>query len=373
MQGDKILSHPLDVPGLRPLIVSLCGHFRVRVPCCAPARLYLRRDRSGCLHGCWQQLLSWRLPPQVGVFGISSGEALAGVVGLLIEVPALISLVYLALWLRQRLWPAGKESKQPQSHLFACVHNAGRSQMAAAWFSHLAGSGPVCSGSLGRSWSRACIPLWSKPCAKWESIWNTRRRSDRRWNWRRKPIPRSRWAAARECPVVPWSASRGTGLSPIPKGQPIEKAVREIRDEIRRRVSSSFRANSQRSHLLHRQTLPCCVSIPRHFASGMSVRMSKVWLASLRPSRRDSSTPRDSFAFCNVPSLLGWRLLPRLYCTTLDPSCCRSRGRLGTSAKHEASNRCDCARLRWASVARGRRVSERRQVSGRGWTKTWFR
>jgi ACR3 family arsenite transporter len=42
----------------------------------------------------------------VGVFGATSGQALAGVVGPLIEVPVLVALVYVALWLRHRLtWP----------------------------------------------------------------------------------------------------------------------------------------------------------------------------------------------------------------------------------------------------------------------------
>jgi ACR3 family arsenite transporter len=40
----------------------------------------------------------------IGVFGVSSGQALAGVVGPLIEVPVLIGLVYVALWARKRFY-----------------------------------------------------------------------------------------------------------------------------------------------------------------------------------------------------------------------------------------------------------------------------
>ncbi len=39
----------------------------------------------------------------IGVWGVTSGQALAGVVGPLIEVPALVGLVYLSLWLRGRV------------------------------------------------------------------------------------------------------------------------------------------------------------------------------------------------------------------------------------------------------------------------------
>lgn len=51
----------------------------------------------------------------IGTFGLASGEALATVVGPLIEVPALVGLVYAALWLRSRLYASapGNDTNGP--------------------------------------------------------------------------------------------------------------------------------------------------------------------------------------------------------------------------------------------------------------------
>lgn len=106
LQGDTITNHPLNVarialPLLAYFAIMWFGAFAIS------RRLHLTYERTSALSfSAASNDFELAIAVAIGVFGVTSGQALAGVVGPLIEVPVLVGLVYVALSLRRRLrWP----------------------------------------------------------------------------------------------------------------------------------------------------------------------------------------------------------------------------------------------------------------------------
>ncbi|MGZ8786108.1 MAG: arsenic resistance protein, partial [Acidimicrobiia bacterium] len=104
LQGDQITDAPLDVARIAlPLVVYFAimwtGAFA------AGLKLGFPYDRNASIaFTAAGNNFELAIAVAISVFGVSSGQALAGVVGPLIEVPVLVGLVYVALWARGRFY-----------------------------------------------------------------------------------------------------------------------------------------------------------------------------------------------------------------------------------------------------------------------------
>jgi ACR3 family arsenite transporter len=106
LQGGTITSRPLDVARIAlPLLVYFLVVFGGGM--LLGKRLDLGYAKTTTLaFTAAGNNFELAIAVAIGTFGVTSGQALAGVVGPLIEVPALVALVYAALWARKRFFVA---------------------------------------------------------------------------------------------------------------------------------------------------------------------------------------------------------------------------------------------------------------------------
>ncbi|GAA1115460.1 ACR3 family arsenite efflux transporter [Nesterenkonia jeotgali] len=101
LQGDQVLSSPMDVVRIAiPLLVYFVVIFAASMVIGWLLRMGYERTTTLSFTAAGNNF-ELAIAVSIATFGATSGQALAGVVGPLIEVPVLVALVYVALWARR--------------------------------------------------------------------------------------------------------------------------------------------------------------------------------------------------------------------------------------------------------------------------------
>lgn len=105
LQGEAITTSPWDVARIAlPLLVYFVLMFGIGLLSSRALGLNYSRSTTVAFTAAGNNF-ELAIAVAIGTFGVASGQALAGVVGPLIEVPVLVGLVYVSLWAGRKLFP----------------------------------------------------------------------------------------------------------------------------------------------------------------------------------------------------------------------------------------------------------------------------
>ncbi len=108
LQGHAVTAHPLDVARIAlPLLVYFALMWSLGMATGKRAGLGYARSSTLAFTAAGNNF-ELAIAVAIGTFGATSGQALAGVVGPLIEVPVLVGLVYVSLRFARRWFPADR-------------------------------------------------------------------------------------------------------------------------------------------------------------------------------------------------------------------------------------------------------------------------
>jgi ACR3 family arsenite transporter len=110
LKGDKIVELPMDVLLVAtPLVIFFALMFFIMFIAGKLAGANYE-DNTALSFTASGNNFELAIAVSIGVFGINSGQAFAGVIGPLVEVPALILMVQVAFWLRKKWYKNGLET-----------------------------------------------------------------------------------------------------------------------------------------------------------------------------------------------------------------------------------------------------------------------
>jgi arsenate reductase (thioredoxin) len=133
-----------------------------------------------------------------------------------------------------------EEGVSMKTVIFACIHNAGRSQMAAAWFNALADATKARAVSAGTEPGPRVHPEVLEAMREVGIDLADRKPQKLTDDLARGAQMLVTMGCGEQCPVFP-GLKRDDWPLEDPKGKPIER-VREIRDDVRQRVAELLRA-----------------------------------------------------------------------------------------------------------------------------------